>query len=160
MSDDDVPKAFGVFKPVGHVLMSFRDDRAAQLAADAFAEAGFASDDIHFVASHDVVEGASKDVADAGFLASVGQELNLVKQHLELARRGHGFVGVRADDDDAAQRIASIARRMGADRAQHYGTFVIEELIEPGTGEPQVAESPSRGLDAQTRSGIEGDRSR
>jgi len=31
----------------------------------------------------------------------------------------------------------------------------IEELIEVGSGEKQVAESPDRGLDAQTRSGRE-----
>jgi hypothetical protein len=155
MSHDDIPKAFGMFKPVGHVLVSFASDEAATAAAQAFADAGFPAEDIHQMASADVVEQASKDVHDAGFLASLGQELNLVRAHLELARRGHGFVAVRAPDDAAAARIADIARASGADRAQRYGHFLIEELLEPGTGEQQVAESPSRGLDAQTRSGRE-----
>ena len=90
-------------------------------------------------------------------MGSVGQELNLVKEHLELARQGHGFVAVRVPKDDAIDGIVAIAKRFGADRAQRYGLFVIEELIEPGTGEAQIAESPDRGLDAQTASGNEGD---
>lgn len=109
------------------------------------------------MAARDVAASADRDIAEAGFLATVGQEFNLVKEHLQLAKRGHGFVSVRAPDTAAAERVASIARRLSADRAQRYGTFVIEELIEPGSGEAQVAESASRGLDAQTRSGIEGD---
>lgn len=157
---EKIPKSFGVFKPVGNVLMSFADDKAAKAAAAAYSEAGFTLEDIHLMLARDVVEQAERDIGEAGFLASVGQELNLVKAHLELARQGHGFVAVRAENDVAAKRIAAIAKRFGADRAQHYSHFVIEELIEPGSGEQQVSESPSRGLDAQTPSGLEGDKQR
>jgi len=37
---------------------------------------------------------------------------------------------------------------------QHYGNFIIEELIDPGA-RPQVAESPDRGLDERTPPGEE-----
>lgn len=157
MNKDQVPKAFGVFKPTGHVVSSFPSDEIAKRAAAAFVEGGFTPDDVHLALSKDVVENAQRDIASSGLLASIGQELNLVKEHLELAKRGHGFVVVRARDEVAANQIGEIAKRFGADRAQRYGHFVIEELIEPGTGEQQVAESPDRGLDAQTVSGREGD---
>ncbi len=62
---------------------------------------------------------------------------------------------VRAPKDEQAQRVAAIARRFNATRAQSYGHLMIEELIEVGSGENQVAESPERGLDAQTPSGHE-----
>ncbi len=38
------------------------------------------------------------------------------------------------------------------------GNFIIEELIEHADDESQVAESPDRGLDAQTPSGLEAER--
>ncbi|MBC8057722.1 MAG: hypothetical protein H7Y61_14195, partial [Rhizobiales bacterium] len=95
------------------------------------------------------------DIEQAGVLAGIGQELNHVKSHREQAIKGHSFLVVKAPGDDRAQRVADIARRFNATRAQSYGRLVIEELIEPGTGENQVAESPDRGLDAQTQTGRE-----
>lgn len=157
MADENVPKSFGVFKPVGYVLSSFEDDARAQSAANALIAAGFPATDVRVMAARDVARLAEGDILEASALASVGQELNLVKEHLKLAEHGHGFVSVRAGNAESADRVAAIAERFGADRAQRYGRFVVEELIQPGTGEAQVAESPSRGLDAQTRSGIEGD---
>jgi hypothetical protein len=62
---------------------------------------------------------------------------------------------VKAPKDEDAQRVADIGRQFNATRAQKYGHLMIEELIEPGTGENQVPESPDTGLDAQTLSGRE-----
>ena len=152
-SDVEDEKAYGVWKPVGHVLLSFEDERAADGAIGALRGAGFAEVELHPAA--EVAARSKRDIENAGFLASIGQELNLAKAHLELAEAGHPFVTVKVEDDDAAYRVADVVRSFDPDRAQHYGRFVIEELIEPGTGEEQVAESPDRGLDAQTPSGEE-----
>ena len=99
---------------------------------------------------------AEHDIRNSGVLANIGQELNLVKQRRDLAEDGHPFVSVRAERDEAARRAGAICARFHADRAQKFGRLVIEELIEPGTGQRQVAESPDRGLDPQTMSGREG----
>ena len=88
-------------------------------------------------------------------LASIGQELNLVKQQRDLAAEGHPFVSVLAAEDDSARRAADIVARHHADRAQKFGHLIIEELIEPGSGQRQAKESPDTGLDPQTRSGHE-----
>jgi hypothetical protein len=153
MNDSNSQTAYGVFKPVGHVLASFPTERDARSAVEALKEAGFP--EVAFSPADEVRERAERDIANAGLLASVGQELNLVKQQRDLAEEGHPFVSVLAPEDDAARRAADIVARYHADRAQKFGRLIIEELIEPGTGQRQAKESPDTGLDPQTRSGNE-----
>jgi hypothetical protein len=93
-------------------------------------------------------------------LAAVGQELNLVKAHQALAERGYHWLIVHAPEDEQARRAATLAAEHGAERAQRYGAFIIEELIEHSVGKAHVAESPDRGLDAETPSGQEAERAR
>ncbi len=155
MDASDKPEAFGVFKPVGHVIVAFPDAQGARNAADALANHGFASADVLSYAPEQMIHQADTDIAQAGVLASIGQELNLVKAHRELAAKGHSFLVVNAPTDEKAWQVADVSRSFGAVRAQKYGRLIIEELIEPGSGEKQVGESPDRGLDAQTPSGNE-----
>ena len=153
MNNSNSQTAYGVFKPVGHVLASFPTERDARLAVEALKTAGFPN--VAFYPAEEVRERAERDIANAGVLASVGQELNLVKQQRDLAQQGHPFVSVLAPEDDAARRAADIIARYNADRAQKFGRLIIEELIEPGSGQRQAKESPDTGLDPQTRSGHE-----
>jgi hypothetical protein len=155
MTPTDRPEAYGVFKPVGHVIVALPTEADAQGALAALLSDGFATTDIAVYSPEQMKRQADIDIEQAGVLAGIGQELNLVKSHRELAAKGHSFLVVRAPKDDEAQRVATIARRFNATRAQSYGHLMIEELIEVGSGENQVAESPDRGLDAQTRSGRE-----
>ena len=153
MNDSNSQTAYGVFKPVGHVLASFPTERDARSAVQALKEAGFP--EVAYYTADEVRERADRDIANAGLLASLGQELNLVKQQRDLAEEGHPFVSVLAPEDAAARRAADIVARYNADRAQKFGRLIIEELIEPGTGQRQAKESPDTGLDPQTRSGNE-----
>lgn len=155
MNSTDRPGAYGVFKPVGHVIVAFRTESDMEAALAALVRRGFAAADVVVYSPEQMKRQADIDIEQAGVLAGIGQELNLVKSHRELAEQGHSFLVVRAPRDDDAQRVADIARRFRAARAQRYGHLTIEELIEVGSGESQVAESPDRGLDAQTRSGHE-----
>jgi hypothetical protein len=147
--------AYGVTKPVGHVLASFPTSEDARAACDDLRASGFADDAITFITAEQMTLRTEEDMRLAGFLATIGQELNLVKAQHALALAGHTFVSVCARESKRARQVADIARRHHADRAQRYGRLIIEELIEPGTGERQVAESPDRGLDPQTTSGRE-----
>ena len=153
MNNSNSQTAYGVFKPVGHVLASFPTERDARSAVEALKTAGFPN--VAFYPAEEVRERAERDIANAGVLASIGQELNLVKQQRDLAEQGHPFVSVLAPEDDAARRAADIVARYNADRAQKFGRLIIEELLEPGTGQRQAKESPDTGLDPQTRSGNE-----
>ena len=153
MNDNNSQTAYGVFKPVGHVLASFPTERDARSAVEALKQAGFPS--VAFYPASEVLERAERDIKNSGVLANIGQELNLVKQQRDLAEEGHPFVSVLAPEDDAARRAADIVARYNADRAQKFGRLIIEELIEPGTEQRQAKESPDTGLDPQTRSGNE-----
>ena len=153
MNDSNSQTAYGVFKPVGHVLASFPTERDARSAVEALKQAGFPN--VAFYPASEVLERAERDIKNSGVLANIGQELNLVKQQRDLAEEGHPFVSVLAPEDDAARRAADIVARYNADRAQKFGRLIIEELIEPGTGQRQAKESPDTGLDPQTRSGNE-----
>jgi hypothetical protein len=155
MNKNDRPEAYGVFKPVGHVIAAFPSEADLEGALTALRRRGFADADLVVYSPEQMKRQADIDIEQAGVLAGIGQELNLVKAHRELAVQGHSFLVVHAPKEAQARGVADIARRFRATRAQRYGHLMIEELIEVGSGEPQVAESPDRGLDAQTRSGHE-----
>ena len=150
------PTSFGIFKPVDHVLMSCATAADCDGAESALREAGFGDAGIYRYSAEQMRDQAAQDIANASALASIGQELNLVKAHHALALQGQNFLVVNAAHDAQAQRVTAIALAFHATRAQRYGTLLIEELVPTGVTEHQVAESPDRGLDAQTRSGIEG----
>lgn len=152
------PDTLGVFNPVGHVVISFPSADDVDKAMDALARAGFSGDDVTRYSPEQMRTQVAHDVAQASPIAAIGQELNLVKAHGALAEKGYSFLVVHAPKDAQAHEVADIARRFHAERAQRYGRFIIEELIDEGAESQQVFESPDRGLDAQTRSGKEQDR--
>jgi hypothetical protein len=158
MDKQESPRAFGVFKPVGHVVASFPPETDLGEVVRALSDAGFKEPDVVRYSAREMIQQVDRDEAKATPLASLGQELNLVKAHRALAEQGYGFVVVHAPEREQAARVAEVARRFGAERAQHYGRMIIEELIEHRDDTPQVAESAARGLDAQTPTGREQDR--
>ena len=150
--------SFGVFKPQGHTVVSFPSAELAQKGRDALAEMGLQGDAVRYYTDSEMLSQISHDLERASPLAAVGQEMNLVMAHKTLAERGYHWLVVRTPDDDQARRMADRLKAIGAERAQLYGLFIIEELIQHADDEPQVAESPDRGLDSGTLSGTEEER--
>ena len=151
-------KTFGVFKPVGHVVISFPTADEARATARELDELGVEGDAVRFLTDREMLAQIDADLENASPLAGVGQELNLIKSHQALAEEGFHFLVVRANDDEQAAAIADCAKANGGERAQHYGHFIIEELISHPSDMPQRRESPETGLDAQTPSGDESER--
>lgn len=151
----EAPRSFGVFKPIGHVVISFPEAAQADRAADALGRIGLAAGAVRHYSDREMLHQIDKDIAGASPIAAVGQEMNLVLAHRVLAEKGYHWLLVYAASDAQAAQIAAVARDCGAERAQHYGHFIIEELIDRPGDLTQVAESPDRGLDAQTPSGKE-----
>jgi len=159
MNKDEKPEAFGVFSPVGHVVISFPTSEDLQATVAQLTVQGFGPDDLVRYTPEQMIAQVDEDMTKASPLAALGQELNLVRAHRALAEKGSHFLVVHAPKSEQARLVADIAARHHAQRAQRYGTFVIEELIEQRDDERQTFESPQRGLDAQTESGLEKERS-
>jgi len=158
MTSQDHPTSFGVFKPVGHVVISFPSETQADDARQAIAEQGISGEAVTAYTAGEMLAQIDADLAHASPLANLGQEINLIKAHRALAERGYHWLVVRVKNDEIGRRVADTAKAHGAERAQLYGRFIIEELIEHASDTPQVAESPDRGLDPQTPSGQEAER--
>jgi hypothetical protein len=159
MDKQHPPTSFGVFKPVGHVLIQFANLRDVEGGADALHRIGVAVEDMTLYTPRQMLAQIEKEMEAASGLAAIGQEMNLSKAHRTAAQQGHHWLMVRVDDLEQAQSVAEAVKPWRAERAQHYGRFIIEELIQHEDDLPQVAESPDRGLNSQTPSGTEEERS-
>ena len=156
--DSNELQAFGVFKPVGHLVVSFPNAEQATVGRDALQRLGFSDEDIRAYTDQEMMCQITADLERASPLAGVGQELNLIKAHQDLAERGYHWLVVRTENNAKARTAAEALQQAGAERAQLYGRFVIEEMIEHAADLPQVKDSPDAGLDAQTPSGMESER--
>ena len=147
MNKTDPPTSFGVFKPVGHTVVAFASaDNLKAASADLLAQ-GFKLEDMVTYTAQEMLAQVAANLLTASPMASVGQELNLVKAHQALAQQGCSFLVVQADDEPKAGLVDAVLRSHHATSAQRYGRFLIEELVEQVPGETQVFESPDRGLD-------------
>ena len=136
MNKTDPPKTFGVFKPVDHTVISFRSDADMHTAMSSLTEQGFPVSSLVCYTPAEMMIQVDAELKTASPLASFGYELDLIKAHRELAESGCSFLMVYAPDDKQAQRVAAVVRASEAVTAQHYGTFMIEEIMEvqPGGG--------------------------
>ena len=74
MGRRDRPHAFGVFKPVGHVVLAFGPGAPVERAIDALHEAGFGSADVMHYTPAQMVTQVDNDIAHASPLSSLGQD--------------------------------------------------------------------------------------
>ena len=152
MDKMDPPRTFGVFKPAGHTVVAFPHEAMLAQAKQDEQSHGLQEQRFTLYTPQEMLQQCNSDVADAGAFAQIGQELNLVKLHRELALDGCYFMVVETATDDDARQVADISRTLGALIAQQYGRFTIEDLIDPANGKAQVFESPDRGIDSKLSS--------
>lgn len=147
MDKTNPPTSFGVFKPVGHTVIAFGSTGDMDAAAGSLLAAGFTAPDLVRYTPQEMMAQVDTELPQASPLASVGQEINLIKAHRVLAARGCSFLVVHATDDAQTAKVDAVVHTMKAVSAQRYGRFIVEELVSPHPGETQVFESPDRGLD-------------
>ena len=147
MNKSDPPRSFGVFKPEGHTVIAFPSSDLVLAAINALLVQGFQHAAMVRYTPQEMKAQVKADLSTASPLASLGQEVNLVKAHLALAQLDCSFLIVHAPTKEQAAQVAKVAREMGAQAAQQYGRFLVEELIDQPVGTRQVFESPERGLD-------------
>lgn len=146
MDKQHIPESFGVFKPVGHVVITLRTAGDLQRAEAALKEQGFDASEIVRYTPAEMIDQVNAEVERASPLAAIGQDLNLIKAHRELAQAGCSFLVVHAPEQAHVDKVNAVAHRLKAVAAQRYGRFVTEELIDGDSGN-QTNESPDTGLD-------------
>ena len=129
MEKDNPPETLGVFKPVGHTVITYRSAQDRELAAAALAAQGVAGTDLTRYSGPEMVALADDQERAASPLASFGYEIDLVKANRVHAQQGCSFLVVKDGDDAQMQRVAAVAQDSRAVSAQRYGTFMIEELL-------------------------------
>jgi hypothetical protein len=87
------PRSFGVFKPVGHVVISFPEAGQAMRAAQALAELGLRDDAVRHYSDREMLSQIDADIAHASPIAAVGQEMNLVLASSRPGREGLPLAG-------------------------------------------------------------------
>jgi hypothetical protein len=148
MNKSNPPTSFGVFKPVGHVVIALGTDAQTQALASELTVQGFSADDLVHYTPQEMIDQVAAQILTASPLASVGQDLNLIKAHRALAEDGCSFLVVHAPNGELVAKVAAAAKNHHAKSAQRYGSLIVEELIISGDGESQTFESPDTGLDS------------
>lgn len=136
MDKKNPPETLGVFKPVGHTIIVYPSAVDMESAATALVALGFESTAIVRYSPEEMAAQADQELQNAGALAAFGYELDLVRIHREQAQGGCSFLVVHAPDHATSEQVAAVARTTQASAAQHYGRFMIEELLAPPAGQP------------------------
>lgn len=153
MDKSNIPQSLGVFKPVGHVVITLRTADDLQAAAAALQDQGFAASEMVRYTPEEMIAQVDAEVERASPLASIGQDLNLIKAHRERALEGCSFLVVNAPEQALVDKVDSLAHNLNAVAAQRYGRFVTEELIDDTVAMNQTNESPDTGLDDAAAAG-------
>ena len=143
MDKSNPPETFGVFKPVGHTVMAVRSTADLEAAIAALAAQGFASAEIVTYSPQEMAQLARSERQAASPLAAFGYELELLDTHLALAESGCSFLVVHAPEEALVTRVAEVALQLDAASAQHYGRFMIEDLINNTAPNAPTPDTPS-----------------
>ena len=113
--DSSPARAYGVFKPVGHMVVSFPTAAQADDGMAALQALNLPEQDVRRYTDREMLAQIDQDLRQASPVAAVGQELNLVKAHQALAERGYHWLVVRVDSDEAARNAADALKAAGAE---------------------------------------------
>lgn len=143
MDKSNPPETFGVFKPVGHTVMALKSHEELEAATAALIAAGFADSDLVRYSPQEMKQLALAERQAASPLAAFGYELELVDTHLALAESGCSFLVVPAPEDADIERVAAVSNRLKVASAQHYGRFMIQDLINSTAPNAPVLDTPT-----------------
>jgi hypothetical protein len=125
----DVPTWFGLFKPVGWLMVGLPSPALADALEQALLTAGWTDAQVLRFSPGESLSQLRAMTEDPGPLADFGHEVTLLKRYVELAQQGYGWCLVKVDDNPQAAQAAAIARDGGATLAVHYRLLTMAELI-------------------------------
>jgi hypothetical protein len=127
-----LPTSFGVFKPVGHVMIGLPTRKQLEALVIALHAVDWPDSDMRQFAPQQAVEQLQAMVDNAGILSGAGYEITLLRRYLDLAKEGTTWLLVKADDGERASTVGALAVTCGATIAEYYQTLAVESLIPLG----------------------------
>ena len=123
------PTQFGVFYPLGHVVLALESREDAERMRQLLIDGGYDESDVTLWSSSEVAAGARELEQSAGVLARLfGAEIAAMDKHIELADAGYTFLVAYCPSDLDTKRVMNVARRFRYALAQKYERFSITEF--------------------------------
>ena len=123
------PTQFGVFYPLGHVVVALQSAEDAERMRQRLIDGGYDEHDVTLWNSSQVAAAARELQQSAGVLARIfGAEIAAMDKHIELADAGYTFLVAYCPSDLDTQRLMNVARRFTYGLAQKYDRFTITKL--------------------------------
>jgi hypothetical protein len=123
-----LPRPFGVFAPVGYLILAFQEDSDAAHAREALLTGGYDDDEILRFSGQQVIADIEGTRDDVSILAYLGAELAYQRQQLEYAKQRCTFLVVYAPTEAETTRVLNVARRFRARLAHKYNRLTVEEI--------------------------------
>lgn len=120
---------FGVFYPLGHIVVAFPKYEDALRAQRDLLAGGYDLADCVVRKSEEVAAAAAANLSEnTGWLARLGKSDEAVQAHLNAAKQGAAFMLIYAPGDTDAERAMNVVRRVPFELAHRYRRFAIEDL--------------------------------
>ncbi len=129
MTKDSFEQTLGAFNPVDHVVLAFDDDQVAADARSALQKAGFGEADILVFTSKELEPRLAEMLRVSSGASGFGYEVTLTRRYLALAQENVGWLVVYAPEDEAAEKVTEVAKRLRAKSAVRYHSLASEELV-------------------------------
>jgi hypothetical protein len=123
------PTQFGVFYPLGHVVVALQLHNDAERMRQLLLDGGYDERDVILAESSQVATGARELLQSASMIAKLfGAELEAMHRHIELADAGYTFLIAYSPTELDTKRLMNVARRFKYELAQKYDRFSITDL--------------------------------
>jgi hypothetical protein len=120
---------FGVFYPLGHIVVAFPEYEDALRVQEDLLTGGYDSADCVVYRSEEVAAAAAHNLSETtGWLARLGKSDEAVQAHLNAAKEGSAFVVIFAPGDTDAERAMNVVRRVPFELAHRYRRFAIQDM--------------------------------
>ena len=107
------PTQFGVFYPLGHVVVALESREDAERSRQLLIDGGYDESDVTLWSSSEVAAGARELQQSAGVIAKMfGAEIAAMDKHIELADAGYTFLVAYCPSDLDTKRLMNVARRL------------------------------------------------
>jgi hypothetical protein len=123
------PTQFGVFYPLGHVVLALESQDDAERIRQLLLCGGYDERDVTVWSSSQVATGARELLQSASIISKIfGAEIEAMHKHIELADAGYTFVVAYSPSDFDTKRLMNVARRFKYALARKYDRFTITDL--------------------------------